>query len=134
MQLLNEEKKMLKDMSAEEIKAIVMALDEDSSQLQYWDKIDCMWIEKKGTLLGAEGIHRIKPKQKRQLPIPWQFVKPEFEWAAMDEDRRIYVFTAEPFIDGDGWYHESYEAIAALTIDTTNINWKESLTQRPEGE
>ena len=87
--------------------------------------------------------YRIKPKEQKKLNIPWEFIKPEFTQAAMDEDGEVFVFTQEEisFIaTGRYWcfndlYLSTYTIISeSLTIDTDGIDWKESLTLRPEGE
>ena len=87
--------------------------------------------------------YRIKPKEQKKLNIPWELIKPEFTQAAMDENGEVFVFTQEEisFIaTGCCWcFNDLYggkciSISESLTIDTDGIDWKESLTQRPEGE
>ena len=86
--------------------------------------------------------YRIKPKEQKKLNIPWELIKPEFTQAAMDENGEVFVFTEEISLIATGGYWCSndryvgkYTIISeSLTIDTDGIDWKESLTQRPEGE
>ena len=87
--------------------------------------------------------YRIKPKEQKKLNIPWELIKPEFTQAAMDENGEVFVFTQKEisFIaTGRYWcFNDWYGGICfciseSLTIDTDGIDWKESLTLRPEGE
>ena len=87
--------------------------------------------------------YRIKPKEQKKLNIPWELIKPEFTQAAMDENGEVFVFTQEEisFIaTGHYWCFNDWHGgkcsgiSGSLTIDTDGIDWKESLTQRPEGE
>ena len=87
--------------------------------------------------------YRIKPKEQKKLNIPWELIKPEFTQAAMDENGEVFVFTQGEIsfsATGRYWclndlYVGKYTMISeSLTIDTDGIDWKESLTQRPEGE
>ena len=70
------------------------------------------------------------------LNIPWEHIKPQYKWAAMDASGDIDVFEDKPDISGSGWWVKSCEGLGfscldALNIDTTSIDWRESLTQRP---
>ena len=87
--------------------------------------------------------YRIKPKEQKKLNIPWEIIKPEFTQAAMDENGEVFVFTQEEisFIaTGRYWSFNDFDVgeytiiSESLIIDTDGIDWKESLTQRPEGE
>ena len=92
---------------------------------------------------GGFNNYRIKPKEQKKLNIPWELIKPEFTQAAMDENGEVFVFTQKEisFIATgrywcfNDWYGGKCISISeSLTIDTDGIDWKESLTQRPEGE
>lgn len=106
---------------------------------------DYGWIDTSYPWWWADIDYRIKPKEQKKLNIPWELIKPEFTQAAMDENGDVYVYT-EYTISYDScegqWRftefrdylsHQSY-CIDALVIDTDGIDWKESLTLRPEGE
>ena len=58
------------------------------------------------------------------------------QWAAMDADGEVYLYPEKPEDDCDQWMPVDDDAIKAndvLDIDTTGIDWCESLTARPEG-
>ena len=104
---------------------------------------DYGWIDTSYPDWWEFGNYRIKPKEQKKLNIPWELIKPEFTQAAMDENGEVFVFTQEEisFIATgrywcfNDWYVGKYTIISeSLTIDTDGIDWKESLTQRPEGE
>jgi hypothetical protein len=71
----------------------------------------------------------------RQLEIPWHVIKDEFQWAAMDVDGAVWCYTVRPELCEDYWIPSDYHRVAslkALKIDTTGIDWRQSLTRRPE--
>ena len=104
---------------------------------------DYGWIDNSYPHWWEFSNYRIKPKEQKKLNIPWELIKPEFTQAAMDENGEVFVFTQEEisFIaTGRYWcfndlYVGKHTIISeSLTIDTDGIDWKESLTLRPEGE
>lgn len=78
-------------------------------------------------------IYRTKPTKK--LDIPWQFIKPEFKWAAIDENGDIFLHIDKPVLGNSYWlnYAPCKRINDTVNIDTTGVDWKTSLTQRPEG-
>ena len=104
---------------------------------------DYGWIDNSYPHWWEFNNYRIKPKEQKKLNIPWELIKPEFTQAAMDKNGEVFVFTQEEisFIaTGRYWcfndlYVGKHTIISeSLTIDTDGIDWKESLTLRPEGE
>lgn len=86
-----------------------------------------------------EWEYRIKPT--KQLVIPWEVIKPEYKWAAMDSDDRIFFFEKEPQIErSEYWRYEpnygdledGFGTLSVLNLDTGGVNWEQSLVQRPE--
>lgn len=82
----------------------------------------------------VDSNYRIK---SHELPIAqetWAMISEEWKWAAMDVDGIIYFYTNEPllckdrFIYDDGSYTKSI-----IALDTDGIDWRQSLTKRPEG-
>lgn len=72
-----------------------------------------------------------KPAPKK-LNIPWEFIKDEFTCAAMDQGGSVWVYSDVPPINTDTWGNtkECELVTAALKIEITGIEWKESLTFR----
>ena len=118
----NNDKILFKDMTSEERSAIVEAwLRGEVEYAEDWEVGSGEWKTKTSTSkLSPSSICRTKPKQ---LVIPWGHIKPEYKWAAMDEDGSL-------FVSGN---RGLWGSIAVLDIDTAGIDWKDSLVQRPEG-
>ena len=94
------------------------------------------WHNSSAGWLDLRFNYRIK---SHELPITrefWAMIDREWEWASMDKDGVIYFYKDEPCIfddnnfwsTGDDIYHESI-----LAINTDGIDWRKSLTRRPEG-
>lgn len=132
MTVRNEDKKPFRDLTPEERGEIVEAWL--SGQVQgyipntgEWE--DCGPVDFIYTLQA----YRTKP---RQLVIPWEVIKPEYKWAAMDGDGEVYLYGEKPKHESDQWCISDGKAIMAnsvINIDTAGIDWRESLTERPEG-
>lgn len=128
MNVPNHERKAFKDMTPEERSAIVEAWLLKNAE--YYSTAG-EWEYEFGYELAYDAIYRTRP---RQLVIPWQHIKPEYKWAAMDMDCEIYFFKQKPRMDADQWLPTDADAMQSclLNIDTTGIDWRESLVQRPE--
>jgi hypothetical protein len=80
-------------------------------------------------------IYRVKSA----LEIPWEVLDPKWKWAAMDQSGRIMVYTNKPFQGTNIWNYTEGAHFVLTDIfrlagqDTSLIDWKNSLTQRPEG-
>lgn len=105
-------------------------------EVELYDRIGKEWITSATSAVYVNTNYRIK---SHELPITremWAMIDKEWKWAAMDKDGVIYFYKDEPciFADNDFWfpgddsYHESI-----LAINTDGIDWRKSLTKRPEG-
>lgn len=129
MNVPNIEKKAFRDMTAEERSAIVEAMlkgEHEAYAHGIWLKA-ADWIDPQAT-------YRTR---QRKLEIPWEHIKPEFKWAVIGFKgaQGVVLYTKEPHLieDEDAWcYQSSMETIGAMNIDISGIDWRESLTQRPE--
>jgi len=129
MNVPNHEKKAFRDMTPEERSAIVEAHAAENAEIL----ISESWVEADNEVILPKYAYRTRP---RQLVIPWEHIKPEYKWAAMDAVGGLYIYTHKPEQDSDD-YIPCVGCMAAnigsLNIDTTGIDWRESLTARPEG-
>lgn len=136
-EFLNEDMKEFKNLSAQEMKCIVNAKDVD-----YYARDDSTpgWRRKRrlGDGFYKTFIYRTTSKPKKQLIIPWEYIKPEYKWAAMDKDGIIWIYGEEPLCFEDHWSCTGHEcqqnSLQGINIDTTDIDWKESLVKRPDGD
>ena len=132
MNVPNNEKKAFRDMTPEERSAIVEA-GISRAGIDVYSHADGGWVEADYEVKLPENAYRTRP---RQLVIPWEHIKPEYKWAAMDADGEVYAFDLRPSDDADQWVPTGDKAIminGVLNINTAGIDWRESLTARPEG-
>lgn len=126
MNVPNHDKVPFRDMTPEERSAIVEAWCEQG--VEFWNG---SWKEQQAGSIYQSNIYRTK---LRQLIIPWDVIKPEYKWAAMDESGIVYFYKTMPSIIMQYRHWRSADNIlSVLNIDTSGIDWRESLVQRPEG-
>jgi len=131
MNIPNIEKKAFRDMTAEERSGVVEA--RIRGVVDIFNPEYGTWGTAFAPSIRIDGIYRTR---QRKLEIPWGHIKPEFKWAAMDENGDVWAYSTEPFAVGDrkgNWCGDDFHKISSiLNIDTSGIDWRESLTQRPE--
>lgn len=130
MTFLNEEKIKFKNLKDDEKLLIINNMD----KLEYYSTGKWGKLIGTGTFINIDGIYRIKPKQ---LNIPWEHIKPEFKYAAMNKNGRVFGYTDIPYIKcNDIAWSVNYGDYAPfnniLNIDTHGVEWQHSLVQRPE--
>ena len=129
MNVPNHDKVPFKDMTPEERSAIVESTLKGNTVLFDTEE----WRPAASNFIVLDAIYRTKP---RQLIIPWEHIKPEYKWAAMDVDGFVVLATFKLAQRNDGvWVcmDGKMADVVALNIDTTGIDWRDSLVQRPEG-
>lgn len=132
MAVRNENLRTFRNLTPEERNEIVEAVLQGA--VQYFSFIGSEWESAKPTdnLILLDGIYRTHP---RQLVIPWEVFRPEYKWAAMDFDGGVYFFSRRPSLSAAQWLPESGSEVMRadylLVIETTGIDWRESLTERP---
>lgn len=126
----NEEKKAFRDLTPKERGEIVEAWI--ASGIEAWTGNE--WTSQRARVSHLYDLcaYRIRP---RQLVIPWEVIRPEYKWAFISPKGIVAFSEVMPGFTGDEWlcpWPGAYNAIM-LNIDTTGIDWRESLTERPEG-
>lgn len=131
MTVRNEEKKAFRDLTPEERSEIVEEKLRGNVEA-FNDADECMeWRASGSGYIRMASIYRTRP---RQLVIPWKVIRPEYKWAAMDDSGAVWVYAEKPYANDSAWGScDGLETIDALNIDTAGIDWRESLTARPEG-
>lgn len=95
-----------------------------------------VWCHSPSNYFDFKSIYRIKP---HELPITremWGMLDKKWKWAAKDENDQIYFYTDEPYVFGDYnyWCVRGGRCIKSiLAINADGIDWRKSLTKRPEG-
>lgn len=136
MNVPNHERKAFRDMTPEERSAIVEAWL--AGDVEYYSHASDDWQEKGNSGLYSETVYRTRP---RQLVIPWDVIREDIAWFLISPKGRKWGITqscygTKPVLDEDGWTCDggsSWFSLDGLNIDTTGIDWRESLTARPEG-
>ena len=136
--LENADNKPTKDLSAEELKALYdamysgdnMVIIEVLCDTQYtWHTTECH-APYGGT------SYRVKRKVvQTPLNIAWEWVDHKWNYAAMDEDKCVFLCDEEPHIRSEEATYWSmrcdYHKYNPPALTTDGIDWKRSLTKRP---
>lgn len=125
----NHDKVPFNEMTPDERSAIIEAAL--SHGVEWWNS-KWVFVEKQ-QLLSFKYIYRTVSKK---LVIPWGVIKPEYKWAAVNDDGFVTIATSKLVPRNDGvWVcmDGKMADVVALNIDTTGIGWRDSLVQRPEG-
>lgn len=135
MNVPNHEKKAFRDMTPEQMGAIASSII--AGEIEYWSSFSRKWMTP-GRAMGGLDFEAVYRTRQKQLVIPWEHIKPEYKWAAMDECGDVAIYDAKPEMSDDSWLcgkfgHGNSLELHALNIDTAGIDWHESLTARPEG-
>ena len=103
-------------------------------EVELYDRIGEEWITSATSAVYVDTNYRIK---SHELPITremWAMIDKEWKWAAKDSDGDVSFYKEEPFIIGRYWCSMSDDhALNVLTLNTDGIDWRKSLTRRPEG-
>ena len=81
--------------------------------------------------------YRVKPQPATPMTIPWEAIKPEWKWAAKDEDRVVWVFTVKPVPATYRWLTSVGNIMRICPLIKMGLgtcDWRDSLQQRPEGK
>ncbi|WP_294833297.1 hypothetical protein [uncultured Gilliamella sp.] len=102
-------------------------------EVEFYSSLNKEWVTSGTRNVYVNTNYRIKT---HELPITkemWAMIDKEWKWAAKDVDGIIYFYTNEPLFCKDrlicdgGSYTKSIFA-----LDTDDIDWRQSLTKRPE--
>jgi hypothetical protein len=100
-------------------------------------KIKNIWGWSNPSDIFLDSEYRIAPKLtplalSREM---WAMIDKKWNYAAMDRDGRVFFYNIKPHIDMvfKSWGNDSAHTVGcALAINIEGINWKQSLTKRPE--
>ena len=103
-------------------------------EVELYDRIGKEWITSATSAVYVDTNYRIK---SHELPITremWAMIDKEWKWAAKDKDGEVCFYKEKPFKTNRYWYAASdHYALNVLTLNTDGIDWRKSLTRRPEG-
>lgn len=102
--------------------------------VEYYDVIDRRWETVSHKTIYLEFDYRIK---SHELPITremWAMIDKKWKWAAKDNDGGVWFYVDRPSKSDYCWSADSQGcALNALVLNTDGIDWRKSLTKRPEG-
>lgn len=133
MNVPNYEKKAFRDMTPEEMGAIAEAII--AGEIEYWSAFSRKWMTP-GRAMGGLDFEAVYRTRQKQLVIPWEHIRPEYKWAAMGRRNEVKLFIEKPKMDHGRWISANcggFNYLDVLRIDKDGIDWRESLTARPEG-
>lgn len=80
----------------------------------------------------ANTEYRIKPAEG--LTIPWGAINDAYNWAAVDQDDKVYLYSSKPKKGFAGFQsRDDYTRIDHILVyKRGNVAWDESLIQRPK--
>ena len=95
------------------------------------------WVDSTNDTIITCNKYRLK-QEPTLTPLPisrelWSYIDKKWQYAAMEQDGRIFFYHAKPIIEGDYWSASSNMSDCPLNINTDGIDWKLSLTEQPEG-
>lgn len=103
-------------------------------EVEFYSSLNKEWVTSGTRNVYVNTNYRIKT---HELPIAkemWAMIGEEWKWAAKDEDGRVWFYTKKPFIDDDFWISFPGKCAENVCVLNTNgIDWRRSLTRRPEG-
>lgn len=130
--LENKDQTPFKDLSAEEMKLVVDAVYIETAAV--FETFTCgawWWHDVRVEHIVGGAIYRVKRELATPLDIPWEHVKEDFKYAAMDENGVVWVYEGLPVRGSEHWFGNNCIELKAIDIPTEGIDWKNSLTLRP---
>lgn len=128
----NKDKKIFSELSDEEMICIIrekMKMNAEIEMVDTWNIADSGNIN-------FNCVYRTKPQKK--LNIPWNVINKKYKYAAMDKSGTVFLYEKQPLINLDCEIYlpekeDNFKNTSnILELDTSGIDWKESLTERPE--
>ncbi|OTQ30943.1 hypothetical protein B6D19_10595 [Gilliamella apicola] len=104
--------------------------------VEFWYDFDQIWDDSNSDSISISVKYRIKSKP---TPIPvsrktWKKITKEFRFIVMDKNEHFYHCKKAPKrVDGEWLLSEVEHIKSPLVFNSDGIDWRTSLTERPEG-
>lgn len=141
MTVRNEEKKPFRDLTPEEMGEIASAIVR--GEVEYWSSFSRIWMTPVMAMGGIDldAAYRTRP---RKLVIPWKVIRKEVKWVVLSSRHGLQGITANkngeipevggfPIQDWNLPQGSSWVDLDCLNVPLEGVNWRESLTERPDG-
>ena len=130
----NEEMKEFQYLTAEQMKEIVDAINAGKVEVysygySSWGKLVT------SSQICLSDVYRVRTLEEDDTPIksiPWNLIKENYPWAAMDSDSTVYLYEGKPEAGGSRWYGTDWTGLNGIKLDLDGVEWNTSLTKRPE--
>lgn len=106
--------------------------------VEFWNDFDQIWGDSSSDSISISVKYRLKPELiLTPLPISrelWSYIDKQWKFAAMDKNKKIFFYEEKPYTYMSNCWVSSSDGYSKcpLNINTDGINWKLSLTERPE--
>ena len=135
LDLSNPDKLPLRDMP-EDVAVGMFTAWRNGETREYWS--GCVWCYLSNSYWFPGTIYRIPPPPAKQLIAPWEWLAPWIKAVVLGRTGRIWGFSGVPVQGDNSWLvyglHRAEELSGVLIFDTAGIDWRDSLTLRPEGK
>ena len=122
----------LRDLPTEELKAVVDAFETTDYVVETLTPGG--WLQVMMPYLATPTCYRVKRKiVDTPLDIPWKHINRRWKWAAMDKSGSVYLYENKPSVGETYYKWACVSCDRHFNIQTDGIDWKRSLTKRPEG-
>ena len=106
--------------------------------VEFWNDFDQIWGDSSSDSISISVKYRLKPELiLTPLPISrelWSYIDKRWRFVAMDENKEICFYEEKPYTYMSNCWVSSSDGYSKcpLNINTDGIDWKLSLTERPE--
>lgn len=103
-------------------------------EVEFYDRHREKWITSTFKGFDLDANYRIKSHELSITREMWAMIDKEWKWAAKDKDGDVWFYTKRPRRVNYCWHVDPGEcALNVLALNTDGIDWRKSLTRRPEG-
>ena len=105
----------------------------NGAAVEFWRHF--VWVATGAPIWLRTNIYRIRPA--KQLIAPWEWLAPWVKAVAMDADEDVRGFDVPPRPNAVCWVGTGNRSAClshVMTFDTAGVDWRNSLTLRPEGK
>lgn len=106
----------------------------NGAEIEYFDEYEKVWIDCERPSFFEGTKYRIK---KTKPTINWDHVASTFNWLAVDDNDKAYLYENKPALVAKEYWNDSsgisIHAEHFASFKRGNCDWRESLVKRPEG-
>ena len=134
LDLSNPDQLPLKDLPEDIAVGMFMAW-RNGPEVEFWRH--GVWVATKAPIWLRTNIYRVCPAPVKKLIAPWEWLPDWVQAVAMEENSIVGGYSHIPTPGRSAWVRYSGYMICLspfIKFDTAGIDWRTSLTMRPEGK